>query len=369
MEQTNKNKVMQFLRGKQYPFIAIGVALLISGCIIKAMGFDPFLALKSLLSGALGTTNAWGETLIKMIPLIFTALSFSVAMKSGIVNLGATGQVYIGSLAGTLIATNFAGLPAIIHIPLALIAGMAAGGAYGWLAIALKNKFGANELVTTIMLNYIAIQFVNYMVSDPIRDYGATTALPQSRMVTDTAVLTKIIPNTRLHIGLFIAIAALILYYILFWHTTKGYELKVTGLSQSVSKYAGMNVKKNQTISMVMAGALAGMCGVIEILAIQSRITQDWAGDIGFDGVAVALLGGNTPVGIGLSAFLFGMLSSGANKMQMMAKVPNAVIYLVQGLVVLFVVGRNIFIWKSKKKNEKKIEKMKQAVHKEQVEV
>ncbi len=345
------NTVRRFLSGKQYPLIAIAAALLLSGFIIWLMGFDPIKAMQYLVSGALGSKNGWGETLIKTTPLIFTALSFSIAMKCGIVNLGATGQLYIGSLFATIIGTHFQGLPMIIHLPFALIVGMLAGGLYALIAIILKNKFGANELVTTIMMNYIAIQFVNYMVAGPIRDYETTTALPQSKVVADSVTLVKLVEGTRLHAGIFIAIAALVVYYIIFWHTTIGYGLKVTGLSKTVSKYAGMNVKSNQTIAMILAGAVAGLGGCIEVFAIQFRITQEWAGNIGFDGVAVALLGGHNPLGIGLSAFLFGILSSGANKMQMFAKVPNAVVYMVQGLVILFVVGRNLFIKKTNNKD------------------
>jgi simple sugar transport system permease protein len=152
-----------------------------------------------------------------------------------------------------------------------------------------------------------------------------------------------ILPGTRLHAGLFLAALAIVVFYIFIWKTPRGYEMRVIGLNPHAGQYAGINIKSNHLLAMFLAGAAAGMGGCVELMSVQGRLINMFAGEIGFDGVAVSLLGGNTPGGIAISALLFGMLSSGANKMQMLAKVPNASIFIMKGLIVLFVVGRELF--------------------------
>jgi simple sugar transport system permease protein len=332
------------LKSLYYPVAAIGAALLVTGVMFAIMGFDPVRVFGSLVIGATGNKNSIGETLVKATPLIFMALSFAVSIQSGIFNLGANGQLYIGAIAGTLVGTGLPFLPPGIHIPLVLLAGIAGGGVYGALAGWLRNRFGVNELIATIMLNNIAVQITAWCVAGPMKDpLIAAVSTPQSALLPQPVKFPVILPGTRLHAGLLLAVLALIAFYLFLWKTAKGYEMRVAGLNPQAARYAGMNVKRNHLLAMFLAGALAGMGGCVELMSVQGRLIPMFAGEIGFDGVAVSLLGANTPGGIAVAALLFGMLSGGAGKMQMLAKVPNAAVFIMKGLIILFVVGRKMF--------------------------
>lgn len=346
---------MKRLRGRASGFFtalaSILLAFVITGIVMRGMGYDPLDAYYQLLFGSLGGISAISESVVKTVPLILTGLSFAVAMRSGMVNLGAAGQLYIGALCTTLVGVYVSGLPAALHIPLALAAGCAGGALCGAVVGFLKNRFQANELITTIMLNEIAVEFVNCMVDGPMKDLEAVTQFPQSKAILESAVLPKFLAGTRLHVGVFAALLMLVFYAVFMQKTKWGYELRVVGLNPSAAQTAGMDVRRVQLLAMVLAGGFAGLAGGIELLAIQKRLMQSFAGNLGFDGISVALLGGNQPVGILLSAFLFGMMSNGSNKMQMLSNVPSAVIYLMQGLIVLFVVGRKLYtgdFWKKR---------------------
>ncbi|MDR1900087.1 MAG: ABC transporter permease [Treponema sp.] len=312
--------------------------------IFAVMGFDPVRVFGSLINGAVGNRNSISETLVKATPLIFMALSFAVSVRCGIFNLGANGQLYIGAIAGTLAGTGFPFLPPAVHIPLMLLTGIIGGGLYGALAGWLRNQFGVNELIATIMLNNIAVQVTAWCVAGPMKDpLIAAVSTPQSALLPQSVKFPVILPGTRLHAGLLVAVLVITAFYFFLWKTAKGYEMRVVGLNPQAARYAGMNVKSNHLLAMFLAGALAGMGGCVELMSVQGRLISMFAGEIGFDGVAVSLLGANTPGGIAAAALLFGMLSSGANKMQMLAKVPNAAVFIMKGLIILFVVGRELF--------------------------
>lgn len=349
--KTLKTKAESLFKSSYYPLIAIVMALLGGGLIISALGFDPFHAYRALIKGAFGNNNSIGETLIKASPVIFTGLSYAIAKRCGIINLGAEGQLYMGGLFATIVGTTL-DLPMVIHLPLTLIAGFIGGALYGMLVGLLKARFGASELITTIMFNYIAINLVSFMVTGPIKDMS-TVSNPQSKQIFLTARLPQLMKGSRLHAGIFIVVLALLFYYFFMWRTTKGYQMRVIGLNATAGQYAGMNLKVNSIMSMFLAGGMAGLGGCIEIIAVQIRLMQNFSANYGFDGIAVALLGNNTPIGIALSGILFGALRSGSGKMEMLAKVPGAVIYMIQGFIIIFIVGRELFnlskIFKSKK--------------------
>ncbi len=351
-------KAESILKSSYYPLISIVMALLGGGIIISALGFSPIEAYKALIKGSFGNANAIGETLVKASPLIFTGLSYAIAKRCGIINLGAEGQLYVGALTGTLVGTTLTGLPMFIHLPMAIAAGFLGGAIYGVLVGVLKTKFGASELITTIMLNYIAINFISFCVTGPMKDIESST-FPQSKSILASARYPQILQGTRLHAGIFVVILALLFYYFFMWRTTRGYEMRVIGLNASAGQYAGMNLKTNSILSMFLAGGMAGIGGSMEIMAVQFRLLQDFSSNYGFDGIAVALLGNNSPIGIALSGILFGALRSGSGKMQMLAKVPSAVIYMIQGFIILFVIGRELFnlskLIKSKRRNTSRL--------------
>jgi len=325
-----------------FPVLAVVLALFVSALIISALGYDWLSAYRNLLEGALGNRRTIGETLIRTIPLIFTGLSFAIGRRCGLVNLGAEGQVYMGGLFGTVIGVSFSGLPMFIHLPFTLTVGMLGGALLGLLIGRLKNRFGASELITGIMFNYIAIHLISYTVTSggPLRvgDFN------QSARMIPTARLPLVLEGTRLHAGIFLALLAVLFFYIFLWKTTKGYEIRVAGLNPGAAQYSGINVKRNVLLAMFIAGGFAGLAGCIEILGVQLRLMPDFSPNYGFDGIAVALLGNNTPIGVLLAALLFGMLRSGANQMQAAANVPVAVVQIIQALVILFVVGRELYL-------------------------
>lgn len=348
---TMKTKAESLFKNSYYPLIAIVMALLGGGLIISALGFSPFHAYRALLKGAFGNMNSIGETLIKASPVIFTGLSYAIAKRCGIINLGAEGQLYMGGLFATIVGTTL-DLPMVIHLPLTLFAGFIGGALYGMIVGLLKTRFGASELITTIMFNYIAINLVSFMVTGPIKDMS-TVSNPQSKQIFLTARLPQLMKGSRLHAGIFIVILALLFYYFFMWRTTKGYQMRVIGLNATAGEYAGMNLKVNSIMSMFLAGGMAGLGGCIEIIAVQIRLMQNFSSNYGFDGIAVALLGNNTPIGIALSGILFGALRSGSGKMEMLARVPGAVIYMIQGFIIIFVVGRELFNLSKAFKNKK----------------
>jgi simple sugar transport system permease protein len=322
------------------PVTSVLLAFLAGGIIIALFGFNPLDAGLNLLMGSFGSMNAIGESLVKTIPLIFTGLAYALAARCGMVNIGAEGQLYMGGFLSTLAAVYLTDLPGFIHLPVAVLAGFIGGGLWGLLAGWLKVKFGASEVITTIMLNYIAQYWVSFLVSGPMKEPPG--AFPQSMPIAETAVLPRLIPGTRLHLGIILALFCVYIFYFFLWKTTAGYETRVVGMNPEAALYAGMKPSKNILLGMFLAGGFAGLAGTCEILGIQLRMIANFSPGYGFDGIAVALLGQNTPVGIILAAFLFGMIRAGANLMQMVSRVPVSVVYIIQALVILFVVSSSV---------------------------
>ncbi len=321
--------------------LAIIIALILTGIFIWAIGFNPLEAYSVLIQGAFKGKAALSETVVCAIPLIFSSLAFAVAYQCGIFNIGAGGQLYMGAVFATFVGT-LEGMPPAVQLVLTMAAGILGGALWGLAVAELKIKFGANEMITTIMFNYIAMIFASYCVSGPMKGSSAM-GLAQSDPVASGIRLTRFIQGTRLHTGLFIALILIIGYWILVWRTSKGYEMRVMGLSATAAQYSGINVKRNIILSLMLAGGIAGLGGCIEILAIQGKLSAGFAGNIGFDGITVALLGDCTPIGILLSSLLFGALSSGSNKMQMIVGVPSAATTIIQAFIIIAIIVRNVF--------------------------
>ena len=345
-------KLKSGLKSVYYPIAALVISLLIGSVVILLTSTSsPVEAYQAMLKGAFGTPRAWDETFVKAIPFMFTALSFAIARRCGIINLGAEGQFKIGALAATLVGVNFQGLPMWIHLPMALAAGFLGGAVYGLVVGLLKIRFGASELITTIMLNYVASQILDFSVNGPMRD-AASSSYPQSAQMLESAIIPKLFGGTsRLHWGLVLVIVMIVFYYFFLWKTTKGFEMRVVGLNPSAGAYAGMSIKQSSLLSMFLAGGFAGLGGCVEIIAVQGRLMlTSFTVSYGFTGIAVALMGNNNPVGIFLSGILFGGLQSGSLKMQALTDVSSSVVLVVQALIILFIAGRSMFVWKKKTK-------------------
>ena len=319
--------------------LAIALALALSLAMIAAMGVPAGNALKLLITGAIGNKNAISETLVKMCPLIFTGLSYALASRCGLTNIGMEGQLYIGALCATVVGVYVPGLPAAIHIPLTILVAFAGAGLWGGIAGLLKVRFGASEIITTVMLNTIATNLIAYMCSGPMCEPPGLNA--QSYPLLDSARLPKIIPSTRAHLGIIIALLFALLFYIFLWRSKKGYEVRVSGLNNNAAIYSGVNTNRNVVLVMFLAGGVAGLAGACEIMGIQGKLIANVSPGYGFDGIAVALIGANNAIGIVLGALLFGFMRAGGNSLQMMTGVPTAIIKVMQAIVIIVVVAFN----------------------------
>lgn len=319
--------------------LAIALALLLSMALIAAMGVPAGNAIKLFFLGALGNKNAIAETLVKMCPLLFTGLSYALASRCGLTNIGMEGQLYIGALSATAAGVYINGLPAIIHIPLTILAAFLCAGIWGAIAGILKVKFGASEIITTVMLNTIATNLVAYMCSGPMIEPPGLNQ--QSYPLLDSARLPKIIPSTRAHLGIILALFVAFLFHIFLWSSKKGYEVRVSGLNNRAAIYSGVSTNRNVILIMFLAGGIAGLAGACEIMGIQGRLISNVSPGYGFDGIAVALIGANNAIGIVLGALLFGVMRAGGNALQMSTSVPTAIIKVMQAIVILVIVAFN----------------------------
>ena len=315
-----------------------------------AAGANPIEALNKFITGIFGNKNGFIEIFVKATPLIFTGLGCAVAFKTGFFNIGAEGQFYMGAVAATFVATTFTGVPGPIRILLSLVAGFLCGGLWAFIAAIFKAKFNISEIIVTIMLNYIAINFTGLAVRTFLMDPSGN--VPQSARIEADAAFGLLMPPTRLNIGFLIAIGAVILVWLLIQKTTIGYELKVVGMNQRAAKCNGISVMKNILISAILSGGLAGMAGVVEVLGIQKKLLEGISSDCGYTAVLVALLASNHPLGVLGVAIGFAAMQVGANSMQRQMGVPSAIVNILVGLVVLLILAKKIFEIKQKRKEK-----------------
>jgi ABC-type uncharacterized transport system permease subunit len=294
----------------------------------------------------MGSTFGITQTLVKMTPLLLVGLGISIAFRASCINIGGEGQMIMGALAATWLSLTFSSLPSYILIPLVLIGSFLAGGLWGFIAGYLKSQFDVNEILSTIMLNAIALQFMNYLLQGPMMDPVGIengTFLAQSARLPDAALLARIVPRTLLHSGLFIALGMAFLVYVLMWKTTIGYQIRAVGLNPKASKYSGINVPVNQALALSIAGALAGLAGAVEVLGVQYRLMEGLTSGYGFTGIVVALLGWLHPIGLIPASLFFGGLLVGGDSMQRAVQVPSSLITVILGVVVLITSGAAIW--------------------------
>lgn len=351
--------IPQALRGLAVPILAIMTAMLIGSAFILLAGLDPIRAFSGLLQGALGTDAALTRTLIKMTPLILSGLAVAFAFKGGLFNIGAQGQLVIGSICAAFAGFTFTNLPPLVHILVALAFGVAGGAAWGLLPGFLKARTGAHEVISTIMLNYIAALFVEWLVM-PGRANSAPGPLTFCKVagqcasnpnrtppILDSAHLPILYQPggnapDALHIGVLIAIVVAILVWVVLYKTTFGFELRMVGLNPNAARYSGIKVARMTILTMVIAGALAGLAGSIQILGVTHEFQTNQNLALGFDSIAVALLAASNPIAIIPSAFLFGVMDAGSAQMQLSSRVPTELIQVVQALILMFVAADQI---------------------------
>lgn len=336
------------------PVLAIITALLFGAVIMWLFGDDPLAAYQGLFKGAFGDIGALSRTIRRATPFIFTGLSVAFAFKAGLFNIGASGQFMMGTVCSVAVGVNFEGLPPVIHMPLALLAGMLGGALWGAIAGWLKVWKGAHEVITTIMLNYIASNFAGWTVyaggtegqqPGPLSDpEAAARAISETKDVFGSAQIPFILPDTfdRVHWGIVIAFIVAILIWWLLWKTTIGFEIRTVGQNPSASRYAGIRVNWTVVMTMAIAGGLAGMAGAVETLGLNHKFAPEFTGSAGFEGITIALLGQTHPLGVVLASFLMGGLYGGASKMQFDSGVQAEIIQVVQALVLAFVAAPEI---------------------------
>lgn len=325
------------------PLGAVVLALVIGALIMMATSVPPATILQSFVAmadGALGSVNAVSETLTAAIPLVLAGLGIGLAFRAGLFNIGAEGQMVVGGLATAVASFSITGLPMVIHLPLALLIGLLAGALYAGIAGALRAVTGAHEVISTIMLNLISFRLLDYFLRQPyIQKEGRSD--PISRAVLESAELPRLLsfidPNMRLHFGLFIMLAAVVLVWWLLFRSKLGFAFRISGENPDAARYAGIRAGLTIVLAMMIAGALAGLAGAAQVSGVLGRATPGFTAGIGFDAIAVALLGRSHPVGILLAGLLFGGLEAGGRQMQVDAGVSIDMISIMQALIIIFV--------------------------------
>jgi ABC-type uncharacterized transport system permease subunit len=327
------------------PLTAIFVGLLFGAVLMILTGTNPLTAYAALIRGCFGSWADLSETSVYVTPLIFTGLSLAIAYKAGLFNIGAEGQLIVGMVAAAIVGVAGTGLPRIIHLPLTIISGALAGALWGAVPGYLKAKLGVHEVVNSIMMNYIALYLSHYLVTGPIKD--PKVIAPYSREIADSAKLTRFFggfgSSYRFNSGIFIAVAAVVVIYLLLYKTPLGYEIRAVGNNPDAARYAGISVSRSVLSSMLLAGAMAGLAGAVQVCAIQYKFLDLFAFEgFGLDGIAVALVAKGNPIGVLGSASLFGILQRGSQMMQGIAHVPKQVAGIVQAVVVFMVAAEGL---------------------------
>ncbi len=322
------------------PVVSVILAVLISSLIIWAFGKDPVAAFSALIRGSFGSMNYIGETFLSAVPLMFTGLAVAYGFRSGLFNIGAEGQLFMGGLAGAYLGVVLGGMSVFIALPAIIIAGALAGAAWAFIPAVLKARVGAHEVITTMMFGYIARYIVSWLVTGPLKAPGP---IPQTDLIGAGAVLPRIVqvfPALQLgraHMGLLIAVGCAALMWFILKYTTTGYESRAVGFNPLAAENGGISIASTTVKALCISGALAGLAGVVEVLGVQGRIFDTFSSGFGFTGIAVALLAKNNPIAVIPAAILFGALSAGSSLMQLEANVPIKVVSIIQGLIIFFV--------------------------------
>jgi len=325
------------------PLFVLLVALLIGSILIVISGQNPIEAYASLFLGAFGSLSRFSETMIKAIPLLIMGLAISIAFKMGYWNIGGEGQFLVGATLSTWVAITFSQLPAYLLSPLCFFAGFLGGAFWGGLSGFLKNRFNVSEVISTLMLNYVATFFVMYLIRGPMMDQSAkiSTGLvfPQTELIAEKLFLPILIERTRLHAGLFVSLIVLIFTWLL-WRTKIGYSIEVSGANPEAARFAGINEKKITLFVSMLSGGLAGLVGWNEIFGVHHRLLDALTAGYGFQGIIVGLLGNLNPFGIAISSFLLSVLTVGGKAMERATGIPFAVVDVINGTIIVFLLIR-----------------------------
>jgi general nucleoside transport system permease protein len=315
--------------------------------VLVAIGKSPWLTYGVILTGPLRDLFGATEILVRAVPLTLVALGIAISFRSGILNIGAEGQIMMGVLAAASVALACPGLPHAALLPLCLAAGATAGALWAGIAGVLRTKLGVNEILSTVMLNYVAAQVYTLLLRGPMIDPDEVmtgSGTPQSMRLARAAWLDRLVPGTRLHTGLLLALALAALVWLLLWRTTLGYRMRAAGAGAKAARYAGIRVERSLLAAMLFAGGFAGLAGAVEVLGVHHRAIEGVSSGYGFAGIVVALFGALHPAGIVPAAAFFGLLLVGADMTQRSAGVPANMILVLQGVIILAIVSARMVI-------------------------
>ncbi len=342
------------------PVIAVLAAFVIGAVMLLMMGSNPVLAYQAMFTGAFGNQNALAETIVKAVPLLLIGLGICISFRAKVINIGGEGQMIVGALMATAfgLAVEW---PGWLVLPMAMLVGFLGGAIWGAIPGALKAYFNVNEILSTVMMNAIAVQLMNFLLGGPMMDPKQAEALgklSETARLDSAYQLARLMPPTRLHAGLLIALALAILVYILLFHTTLGYRIRAVGFNPFASRYGGIRVRRQVVIALLLSGAFAGLAGAIQVYGLNYRMITDgsptgFTGGAGFNGIVTALFGGLHPLGAIPASFFFGALLVGANAMQRVAQIPSAFVTVLNGMVVVFVVSAAI--WKEMRERKRRM--------------
>jgi len=321
---------------------ALVIALLIGGVMMLVLGANPITGYVALVKGAFGGSYALSSTAIQAVPLLLVGVGICIAFRASVFNIGGEGQIAMGGLAGAATALVLPDLPSLVLIPLVLLAGAAGGAAWGAIPGIFKARYNVNEILSTIMLNLVAVQVMNFLLAGPMVDQSPDSVgglIPETKVLPANSLLPILVKGTQLHLGVPIAVIVAICVYVLLWRTSFGFQIRSVGLSRRASAYAGMPVKRTITMAMTLSGAMCGLAGAILVFgSISHRMVTD--GSLtGFTGIVVALFGGLNPLWTIVSAFFFGGLIVGGSSLQVATGVPADLVTALSGIVVVLVVS------------------------------
>ena len=344
-----------FFKGIGMIFSEVGTAYW--GLLVGSMG-NIVTQVQALISGDAASIrsafNPFLETLVQSTPYIFAGLACAMGFRAGLFNIGVEGQLFMGAAAATYVGYSLTGLPGYIHMPLAFLAGALGGALWGMVPGLLKATTGGNEVINCIMMNYIAYRLTTWLLTGPMTRPG-TGGMPISPLIQESAEIPQFFKAPiRFHLGFFIALGFAFLVWYLLFKTTWGLNMRTVGTNPRAAKYAGLNIKQTTIVGMALSGALAGMAGANEILAVNHSMAIGLSSGYGFDSIALALLGNSHPAGVVLAAMLFGVLKNGATKMMVLSRIPIDIVTVIQAMILIFVAAPAIIraLYRLKKPKE-----------------
>ncbi len=350
------------------PILAALAAFVIGAGMLLIMGTNPMVAYRSMLNGAFGNQNALAETAVKAVPLLLIGLGICISFRAKVINIGAEGQMIVGALMAVAfgLAVEW---PGWLALPTAMFIGFFGGAVWGSIPGILKAYFNVNEILSTVMMNAIAVQLMNFLLGGPMMDPKQAEALgklPETARLDAAYHLARLLPPTRLHAGVIIALVLAVVVYILLFHTTLGYRIRAVGFNPFASRYGGIRVRRQIVVALLLSGAFAGLAGAIQIYGLNYRMITDgsptgFTGGAGFNGIVTALFGGLHPLGAIPASFFFGALLVGANAMQRLTQVPSSFVTVLNGMVVVFVVSAAI--WKELRERKRRMAAVSETSH------